>query len=603
MGSTIYVLIDDKKRHSGARTFLVKDEQQFKKLNEDGWGVYFSVNEFDKTRKEENVTSLRYVYADMDVAKFGDNQNREDKEKKKSKLFSAMLDYCEPTMIIDTSNGLQPIWELQNKTVNEENKIIYKKILKGIVEWSKLFGSAGDNVYDISRIIRLPNYYHKKAEPYLCKIVFKSDKKYNYEELEKLFPFQEKEYIPKKVDTYNLSLIDREIENIDFQEIIIKAFQSVGRTAEFDKQKRLVLDGRLTGTFQGKKDSGQFLASTSHEPFKGNKITAVADILSVSNKEARKWIIEQYNLNYTKLVGKEKINKQLENIAQKQKAKKDVRYTWGTRFLDTHFAIIKPTNFIVAAAKRNSGKTTFTFDMAIKNAQLGHKVLYISLEMETDDILDDFGRKYAGITIEEEYDRKIPETKMIAYNRKQDGIKTIQKLIIEGIRRNDGIGWETIVEIINKHENVDMVFIDNLDLIAGNEGENDWQRQKRLVSQMMSFCSEKQVPIILVHHYRKSIAGKDYGMDELSGSGKIGDGADRVIKVVRNTDPEALYPDKFKSTIYLQKGRGYPEFTTDIYFIKGTFVDTPPSFDEYNNNQPKLTNEETKEIYNIFNAI
>jgi len=571
---TIYVLIDDKLKLGGAKTYLEKNEKEFKKMNDDGWGVYFSVNDFDKERKTEKVTSIRYVYADMDIAKRGDGQSREQKQEKKQKLLKALLTYCEPTYIIDTSNGLQPLWELENKTVSEESKRQYVKVLKGIVAWSKTQGSAGDNVYDISRIVRLPGYYHHKEEPYLCEFIHKSKKKYALSELERIFPFSEKEYKPVTVDRTNLSLVDQAIDEIDFQELIIKAFKSTGRTASFDKQKRLVLDGRLTGTFQGKKDDGQFLASTSHEPYKGNKITAVADILSITNKEARKWILSEYHINYSNLKQTQKVE-QLKSIPLKKDYK--LRYTWGTRILDTSFAIIKRGHFVVAAAKSGSGKTTFVFDMACKNAVLGHKVLFLSLEMDEQDIKDDFGRKYAGITIEEEYDYKIPDRKQTAFQRKIDEINNIQNLTIKGIRRSGDIQWEDIETIVKENGETDLVFIDNLDLIGSQEKETDLDRQKRIVKSILNFTALTKIPIVLIHHYRKSMAGaKDKGLDEMSGSGKIRDGADRIIKITRNQDMLALYPEKYKSTIYLQKGRGYPEAIRDVYFIKGTFVDEAP---------------------------
>ena len=45
--SNIYVLLDDKKIHSGARTYDKVDEPLFKKMNEEGWGIYFAVNSFE----------------------------------------------------------------------------------------------------------------------------------------------------------------------------------------------------------------------------------------------------------------------------------------------------------------------------------------------------------------------------------------------------------------------------------------------------------------------------------------------------------------------------------------------------------------------------
>lgn len=251
------------------------------------------------------------------------------------------------------------------------------------------------------------------------------------------------------------------------------------------------------------------------------------------------------------------------------------RFTWGTRLLDTNVAIIKENNFIVIGAKRGSGKTTFAYDMAIKNARdMGHRVLFISLEMEEKELHDDFGRKYAGITIQEEFDMQIPHHKRESYDQRIEEIKSIKNLVFAGVRRAEGVSWKMIEEII-KQNPCDMIFLDNLDLIAGEPKESDLDRQKRITASIMNFTSKNRIPLALIHHYRKS--GKvDMGMDELGGSGKIADNADRVIRVKKNYDPDAVYPVKYQTEIYLQKGRGYPEHVAQVFFIKGTFVDVPP---------------------------
>lgn len=226
--------------------------------------------------------------------------------------------------------------------------------------------------------------------------------------------------------------------------------------------------------------------------------------------------------------------------------------------------------------------TTMAFDMACKNAMLGHKVLYISLEMEERSIKEDFARKYAGITIEEEYDYAIPANKQKSFEKKIAEINAISNLFFRGMRRGSSVKWNAIVELINEFDDLDLIFIDNLDLIEGEERENDLERQKRVTKNIMSLTAEKKIPIVLIHHHRKSQTnGKDFGADELAGSGKIGDNADIILKITRNTTPDAIYPDKYRSRIFQQKGRGYSETSRIVYFIRGTFVDEAPAIDEY----------------------
>lgn len=286
---------------------------------------------------------------------------------------------------------------------------------------------------------------------------------------------------------------------------------------------------------------------------------------SIANKEKGNDVARWYKQKESKLI-----------VKQDYKS----RYTWGTQELDMSFAVIKRGNFIIVGAKRSSGKTTYTFDMACKNAMLGHRVLYISLEMEEKDIINDFARKYACINIREEYYYAIPDYKKFAFNRKVKEIKNIERLYFRGMRRGDNVNWSSVLNLINEFDNLDLIFIDNLDLIESEVGETDIERQKRISKKIMNFTAEKQIPIVLIHHHRKK-TGKDFGSDELSGSGKIADNADVIIKISRNEDTEAVYPEKFETRVNQQKGRGYANAMKKIYFMKGSFEDEPFPIEDY----------------------
>ena len=350
----IFVLLDDKKRHQYVKTYYDYDKSLFLKENNEWWWVYFAVNDFDATEdqmKKDNrktkrnipyLKKLNAVFADLDVAKSWWWIDREDKQIRKNDLFQAVISYCEPTYIIDTSNWLQPLWALDCDSIDEDTQSRYVNIINWIIERSKKHWWAWDEVKDVARILRLPWYNHMKEEPYPITKMYESNKRYTIEMLEEKFL----QFCSKKKETqvrkdYDTTLYDktyqfREIDRLDFKEVVVRAFWSVWRNCEFDKDDRITLDWRLTWWFIWKNWDRRYLATTSHEPFKWNIITAVADIQWSNNKEAYKRLLETFNIRseselrskYDVIIKKEEIKssvkKNFTHITYEEKIKKSV---------------------------------------------------------------------------------------------------------------------------------------------------------------------------------------------------------------------------------------------------------------------------------------
>ncbi len=558
---------DNQKANGYAKVFDVKDEAEFEKLNKAGCGIYFTPNGFKGGRKIDNLVKLNAVYADLDLAKEG-NGSVTIEEKKP--LVKALRDKFDPNFIIDTKNGIQPIWLIDEDKIDKEVQDKYRNVINGIIEWSKTKGAMGDKVKDVTRVLRLPGYYHMKNKPYLCKVFTAHDRKVKLDDLKEKFPYEEDRIEIKYNNNFKRGLVLHEIDMINFQELVVRAFANVGRTASFDKQNRLILDGRLTGTFQGKNGDRNYLASTSHEPFNGNRITVVADILGCTNKEAFSWIKEEYGLKEDKLKTK-KLVKEIKEVKPKAL---DNYYTWGTDELTWNFAPIKRDTYTVLVGETGDGKTTFSYDMAIKNAARGHKVLYISLEMNTQEIYENIARSYSKITIKEEVTKKIPESKKELYNKKMEELNNIKNLKTKGIRGNVEINWDYVKTILDEEKELDLVFIDNLDLIIGNDGEKDYDRQRRISREILAYTAQRQVPIFLLHHYKKRGKSGDLRtLDDISGSAKITHDAHRIVMLFRKKLEEASMKDKASLKLFLMKARGYNQCIKTIYFDKGSFYD------------------------------
>lgn len=260
-------------------------------------------------------------------------------------------------------------------------------------------------------------------------------------------------------------------------------------------------------------------------------------------------------------------------------------YTWGTEVADSKFTPIQPYFSLIFAGKQGSGKTAFTFDMAIKNAKLGHKVLYLSLEMSTKNILTRIAISTAKITKAQWRDKSlITKKQREIYFKTKEEIRSIDNLVAEGIDTGDNPTKEYIAERIRK-TGATLAFVDNLDLVTtGRSSGKNEDKYKETTNYFLRFTNENRVPVILIHHTRKD--GADFNPDDIRGSGKITDDADGVFMCGRNQDPQEVDKrEKAKFCVAEAKDRLMGEFGFHVFYSRGgsffdTYVEERPIPDE-----------------------
>lgn len=347
----IYCLLNDKQPQSSVHTVYTLDKELFETKNKLGRWVFFAVNDFEATEKQMQehwvktarnikfLKKLRFVFADLDIAKAWDGCSKEEKEKRKKKLVEALKKEMPPTKIIFTSNWIQPLRAIDENNIDDDTINKYTNVINHIISWSVGEWAFGDKVKDVTRILRLPWYYHMKQEPFLVTCE-SNDLKYKLEDFIGKFWIQDLDPTINHLSSMQSSNATQnkpskeskevkklrqfeEIENLDIKDVIERAFMAVGRNCEYDKQWRLIIDWRLTGNFVGKKWDKEYIASTSHEPFDWNKITAASKILNISTSEAYKWIMEEFNI---------KTESQLKKEEQKAIAGKELQKTVSESF-------------------------------------------------------------------------------------------------------------------------------------------------------------------------------------------------------------------------------------------------------------------------------
>jgi|GEM_PF-137640 len=145
------------------------DPKEATKKQAQGCGVYFTPNAFEGGRKQENLIHIQSVFADIDLAKEGDGQ---DRSKVNQQIIETAVTLraleCSPHCIIRTKNGIQPVWRV--KPVGGEEAIkLFRETEEMII---RCFG-ADPGAKDLGRVLRLPGYKHLKnpAEPFVCELI------------------------------------------------------------------------------------------------------------------------------------------------------------------------------------------------------------------------------------------------------------------------------------------------------------------------------------------------------------------------------------------------------------------------------------------------
>ena len=113
-----------------------------------------------------------------------------------------------------------------------------------------------------------------------------------------------------------------------------------------------------------------------------------------------------------------------------------------------------------------SGKTTWAFFQAIQVSKK-YKVLFVSLEMKAERVIELRSRKMAGITTEEWNDKIIPEYKINLMNKYKKEITDNKNLEIVGVNiKAEAVTVGCVIEsLLKKYMEYDYIVIDNLGFI------------------------------------------------------------------------------------------------------------------------------------------
>jgi len=151
--------------------------KKLERLNMAGAGIYLTPNDTDgRGRKKLNMCKICTKWADLDL-----------KDASEAPTLSGLR--LSPTMVVRTPGGYHLYWVMLKPLVlgGVEDRINHENELKAIANALRPFG--GDvRVTDISRVLRLPGFYHCKQEPRLVELIQADGPRYTPDEVRSAFP-------------------------------------------------------------------------------------------------------------------------------------------------------------------------------------------------------------------------------------------------------------------------------------------------------------------------------------------------------------------------------------------------------------------------------
>lgn len=147
--TSLFRMLDQKQRQKFAIPVREADALTW---NERGFGIFHTVNEFQGSRKKENLCRIFAWAVDMDAG---------TKDEQLRRIAAGLV----PSRIIETKRGFQPYFNAKDASV-ERHPILMQRLVA--------FYGADPRAKDLSRLLRTPGYFHMKepTDPFLIRQIW-----------------------------------------------------------------------------------------------------------------------------------------------------------------------------------------------------------------------------------------------------------------------------------------------------------------------------------------------------------------------------------------------------------------------------------------------
>mgnify|MGYP001599717517 CR=1 FL=1 len=227
--------------------------------------------------------------------------------------------------------------------------------------------------------------------------------------------------------------------------------------------------------------------------------------------------------------------------------KEETRVMSGFGGLDDLLKGFRPQQLIVVSALTKSGKTQFCMDLTCRMKD--QNPLWFPFEESADELI----RKFLERNEE-------PPKAFTPENMKGNAIEWLESKIVESIAKYD----------------TKIIFIDQLDFIVPFLGDNHSLSIGQTMRDLKTLAKKWNVIIFIICHLSKTRMDTQPTMEDLKGSSSIGQEADTVILLWRETkreDGQVVITDNVNVSVQANRRTGKTGNVKMIY-EKGHFIET-----------------------------
>lgn len=493
------------------------------------------------------------------------------------KLQKELIDLSplKPSIVIESNKSYHMYRFAKDWTLENWNKICWW--LRNFFDWDKAIA------WDISRVLRMPWFYHMKdpEHPFYCKVVdcdwwYYTEKEMldaytdteTYQEKQSKLRKKENDFIDQSWDNFWNRVRDMDTKTmlkkiswtsfVSYEEIDFK------RNASWTEQ--IIVNWKSTWCWI---DKNWKIGSTDWGwP---NRTNWVFRYGRTDWKELYQWIIKEFpamqpdknlqpKIKEKPIVSVDNNDLDLNHI---------VPFTWWIKELDDRFWKIDYHSLVVALWESWSWKTEFTFFQARQNANAWIKTCYIWLEMNKSKMINRIATKRAWITKAQWDNKTFSDAQTIKMRKIRDEIWSWNNLDIVSLENPT---CKNICEYITEKnkEWYELFFIDNLWFVIWWANDSELDITKEVSRELKTLTNKLNISIVLLHHFNKWTSQSRQKLRELSdirSSWKIENDADLIFQIRRDfTEEDERYASKVVFAV--QKDRNWwTPWTMDIKFV------------------------------------